>query len=183
MNLFSFLNKKTEKSGYKCSCCGQEYDDIPLCFGSPLPDYYYSVPPNERENRIELEESLCVVDQEHFFQRGRLTIPIINHKDNLYFDVWTSISEENFRKRMDLWENEERINESPYFGWLQTIILPYGDTLNLKTIAIEQGLGLIPEIVIIEEGHPLQIDQKKGITFKKARKMVRELLKAQHQKQ
>ena len=32
-----------------------------LCFGTNKPDYYFSVPVNERAERIELKESLCVL--------------------------------------------------------------------------------------------------------------------------
>lgn len=164
LNIF---NRKDKKPIYKCSCCGQEYEEIPLCFGSDYPDYYFSVPPDEREKRIELTESLCVVDEEHFFHRCRLTIPINDYKEDFIWNVWTSISKDNFIKRNDLWTNPNRINEPPYFGWLQTIIPTYGETLNIKTMAYEQPAGLIPKLEIIEENHMLYIDQKNGIICKK----------------
>jgi hypothetical protein len=180
MKLFSFFKKKDSKPGYKCSCCGQVYDELPLCFGSDLPSYYFSIPPNERENRIELKESLCVVDEQHFFHRGRLIIPITDHKENLIFNVWTTISADNFGKQMNLWEDTKRTKEEPYFGWLQTTIPTYGDTLNIKTIAIEQEVGLIPKIKSIEEGHRLTIDQENGITYKRAVEIVDEIIRKQH---
>ena len=181
MKLFPFFKKKSHKIIYKCSCCGQEYDEVPLCFGAELPDYYFSVPPGERAERIELKESLCVVDKKHFFHRGRLTIPIIDNSANLLFDVWTSISEDNFGNRMYFWNKPERINEGPYFGWLQSIVPTYGDTLNIKTIAIEQEVGLIPEIKVTEENHRLKFDQENGITYKKALEIVDKILREQHQ--
>lgn len=155
---------------------------MPLCFGADFPDYYFSIPPDERAERIELQQSLCVVDKEHFFHRGRLTIPIIDYSENLIFNVWTSVSEDNFGIRMDLWEAPKRVNQEPYFGWLQTIVPNYGNTLNIKTIAIEQAVGLIPEIKVIEEDHPLAIDQENGITYKKALGTVDKILREQHQK-
>jgi hypothetical protein len=174
---------KTDKgTTYQCSCCGQVYDELPLTFGNDFPDYYFSVPPDEREKRIELQESLCVVDGGHFFHRGRLTIPINDYDQDLIFNVWTSISGDNFRKRNDLWENPERIDQEPYFGWLQTTIPTYGDTLNLKTIAIENEVGLIPTIKMIENGHQLTIDQEKGITFDKALEIVDFILTSGHKK-
>ena len=180
MKLLSFFKKNKDKSSYKCSCCGQVYDELPLCFGSDYPYYYFSVPPEEREKRIELKESLCVVDEQHFFHRGRITIPINDHHENLIFNVWTSISEDNFSRRMDLWEDKNRINEEPYFGWLQTIVPTYGDTINIKTIAIEQEVGLIPEIKSIEDNHRLTIDQENGISYKRALEIVNEIIQVQH---
>jgi hypothetical protein len=180
MKLFSFLEKGKNRPTYKCSCCGQIYDELPLCFGSDYPDYYFSVSPDEREKRIELRESLCVVDEEHFFHRGRLTIPIIDHNENLIFNVWTSVSAENFGKRVDLWNDQNRIKEEPYFGWLQTTVPTYGDTLNIKTIAIEQEVGVIPVIKSIEDGHRLTIDQENGITYKRAVEIVDDIMRNQH---
>ena len=177
----TLIVKKTDKgTKYHCSCCGLEYDVLPLTFGNDFPDYYFSVPPEEREKRIEKQESLCVVDDEHFFHRGRLTIPINGYNQDLIFNVWTSISRDNFIKRNELWNDAERVNEEPYFGWLQTAIPTYGNTINLKTLAIENAVGLIPTIKIIEEGHPLTVDQETGITFDKAMEIVGAILTSGH---
>jgi hypothetical protein len=177
----ALIVKETDKGTiYQCSCCGQEYNELPLTFGTEVPDYYYSVPPDEREKRIEIEESLCVVDGEHFFHRGRLTIPINDNDQDLIFNVWTSISEDNFIKRDQLWNNPDRVKEEPYFGWLQTIVPTYGDTLNIKTIAIENDAGLIPTIKVIEEGHQLKADQENGISFEQALEIVGNILIGEH---
>ncbi len=181
MKLLSIFKKKQKKFTYKCSCCGKVYDEIPLCFGGEFPDYYFSVPPEEREQRIEMHESLCVIDNEHFFHRGRIIVPINDYEENLTFNVWTSISKENFSKRNDLWEDPDRINEEPYFGWLQTIVPTYGNTINIKTIAHEQEVGFIPNIEVIEEDHTLTIDQQNGITFKTAVQKVETILKEYHE--
>jgi hypothetical protein len=182
MKLFSIFNKPKNKQEYKCSCCGKVYDEIPLCFGSEFPDYYFSIPLNEREERIEKMESLFVVDKKHFFHRGRLIIPINNYPEDLIFNVWTSISEDNFRNRNDLWENPKRIEEKPYFGWFQSHIATYENTLNIQSIAIEQEVGIIPKIIITEENHKLKFDQENGISYEKAMKIVDEIMKIDHQK-
>ncbi|MET0943828.1 MAG: DUF2199 domain-containing protein [Flavobacterium sp.] len=173
---------ETNHNGYTCACCNETFDEMPLCFGAEFPAYYFSVPLEEREQRIEYGGSWCYVDEEHFFHRGRLTIPIIDYHEDLVFNVWTTISEANFCVRMDLWEDANRINQEPYFGWMQTDVPTYGKTISLKSIAIEQELGLVPEIKMIEENHPLTIDQENGITFEKAVAIVNEIMKIQHGK-
>jgi hypothetical protein len=173
--------KRTEQGEtYQCSCCGQEYDELPLTFGYEFPEYYFGVPADERAARIVERESLCVVDDEHFFHRGRLTIPITDHNQDLVFNIWTSISRDNFMRRNELWNSPERINEEPYFGWLQSTIPTYGDTINLKTIAIENEPGLIPTIRMTEEEHRLTSDQQTGITFEKAMEIVGTILANGH---
>jgi len=165
---------------FTCSCCGKTYEELPLCFGSKYPDYYFSIPEEEREKRVELYESLCVIDEQHFFHRGRITIPITDHDEDLLFNVWTSISKENFEIRNDLWNDPARVGHAPYFGWLQTIVPTYGDTLNIKTVARENEVGLIPSIEVIEEGHPLRLDQQNGISFETALEKVQQILKEWH---
>lgn len=180
MKILKFFRKEDKKPTYKCTCCGKAFAQLPLSFGSDYPYYYHSIPVEEREKRVELKQSLCVVDEEHFFHRGRLVIPIVDHNEDLVFDVWTSISPENFEKRMNLWEDENRINEEPYFGWLQTSIPTYGETINIKTIATEQEVGLIPKIKSIEEENPLTFDQEYGITYKKAKEIVDVIMRKEH---
>lgn len=174
--------KSLKGTTYQCTCCGKEYDELPLCFGSEFPHYYFTVPPEEREKRIEKTESLCVIDGEHFFHRGRLTIPINDHEEDLIFNVWTTISRDNFIKRNELWNSANRMKEEPYFGWLQTSVPTYGNTLNIKTIAIENEVGLIPAIVVIEEGHALKTDQENGISFEKALAIAGSILTEDHKK-
>ncbi|MBL7817016.1 MAG: DUF2199 domain-containing protein [Saprospiraceae bacterium] len=180
MKLTSLPEESHHTTAYKCPCCGQTYDELPLCFGSDKPDYYYAIPTDEREKRIELKESLCVVDEEHFFHRCRLIIPIIDYPEDLIFNVWASISEDNFWIRMDLWGNPNRTQQNPYFGWLQTLVPTYGETLNIKTLAFEQEVGHIPHIKVVEENHALTIDQEKGITYEKALDIVDKILSEAH---
>lgn len=169
-----------KKDTYKCSCCGLEYPEIPLCFGGEFPAYYLSIPENERADRTEIDESLCVVDGEHFFHRGRIVIPINDHPEDLIFNVWTSISVENFKVRLESWEDPDRVNNPPYFGWLQTQVPTYGETLSIKTQARETGPDTIPDIEVTEEGHPLTIDQQNGISFEEAKKKVDAIMRMAH---
>jgi hypothetical protein len=164
---------------FTCPCCGQVYE-LNLCFGSDYPLSYFSVPEDEREKRIELTKSLCVIDEEHFFHRCRLIIPIIDHDEDLIFNIWTTISEENFVLRNDLWDKAERINQGPYFGWLNNNIATYGNTVNIKTIAHENGVGTIPYLEVIEEGHMLAYDQANGITLEKAIEKVKQIVADSH---
>ncbi|TCI84719.1 DUF2199 domain-containing protein [Tenacibaculum sp. M341] len=77
--------KKKNKTSLKCDDCKTTYKGIPLCFSSDFPHYYYSIPPNEIDERVELEKNLCVIDKTHFFHKGRVTIPILDFDEDLYF--------------------------------------------------------------------------------------------------
>ncbi|TPE42800.1 DUF2199 domain-containing protein [Pontibacter mangrovi] len=178
------VTKEVNQSGriaYKCSCCGMELGSLPLTFGSGYPEYYFTIPEIERERRVEITDSLCVVDDEYFFIRGRLTIPIVDCEEDLIFNVWASLSKENFIRTNELWNEADRVNEPPYFGWLQTYVPTYGNTLNIKTQVITQDVGFIPKVIVTEENHPLALAQIKGIPLEKALSIVTEIIPDLHQ--
>ena len=162
--------------GFTCATCGKHHDELPLCFGADKPDFYYTVPPEERETRIELGKDWCVVDEAHFFIRGRLEIPIIDYPETLVWNVWTSLSEDSFRSTMDAWNDPLRVEAKPFFGWLQTVVPGYGETLNIKTWVHAQPVGTIPRIQVFEEGHALALDQENGITLQRVQQLVEPLL-------
>lgn len=164
----------------KCACCGMALSEIPLSFNSHYPDYYFSIPEEEVDERIELSESLCAIDDEYFFHRGRLIIPIIDHPEDLIFDVWATLSQENFDKRIALWEKPARVQEAPYFGYLQTEIPGFDDTINVEVLSKEQEVGIIPLIKIKEDRHPLKLAQVNGISIKKAIEISNILLNTHH---
>jgi len=179
-NLKQLFKKQENKSVFTCSCCGKIYDEMPLCFGGDYPAYYYKIPDSERESKIEMSESLCIIDG-YYFHRGRLTIPITDHSTDLVFNVWTTISQANFEIRNEIWNDPERVNHDPYFGYLQNIIPTYDDTLGLKIGALENEVGFIPTIEVIDEEHSLFHDQQNGITFEQASQKVQIILKDWHQ--
>lgn len=44
-----------------------------------------------------------------------------------------SLSEKNFYRMIELWNDPKIVEEPPYFGWLSNNIPVYPDTLNLET--------------------------------------------------
>ncbi|GAA4356485.1 DUF2199 domain-containing protein [Hymenobacter saemangeumensis] len=158
--------------GFTCSRCGEFHNEMPMCFGAEFPDYYFSVPPDEREQRVEFTESLCVVDEAHFFIRGRIEIPVIGREEIFCWNVWASLSEENFYRVNEVWNDPERVDEPAYFGWLQTQLPGYSDTLNIKTWVHTQELGSIPLIKVFEEDHQLTLEQQNGIKWQRVMELV-----------
>jgi hypothetical protein len=162
--------------GFTCATCGQYHDELPLCFGAEVPDFYYSVPPEEREVRIAISADWCVVDEEHFFVRGRIEVPILDYPQPFIWNVWTSLSEANFIRTQELWNDPLRVQEEPYFGWLQTVVPGYENTLNIKTWVHAQPIGTIPQVEVFEEDHPLTMDQQSGLTLAQVKQIVEQLL-------
>lgn len=154
---------------YLCTVCGEKHDDLPY-IGIDKPDHWWDVPEEERDQRIELTSDTCIIDNEDFFIRGIIEIPVLDYPNNFGFGAWVSQKRENFFTYLD---NFDSGDIGPFFGWLCTKIAYYEeDTLLLKTMAHFQSEGLRPKIELEETNHPLSADQHKGITLDKAWEIV-----------
>lgn len=166
------------ENSYKCSCCGEIHEGLPLDYGAKYPDYYFEIPSEEREKRIYVTDDICVVDNEFFFIRGCLEIPIIDINDRLSWGVWCSLSEKSFKRVKELWDEENVENEPPFFGWLNTSLptTVYPETINLKTNVHLRNNNQRPFIEVEPTEHPLAIEQRNGITSKRVQEIAEILL-------
>jgi hypothetical protein len=148
---------------YTCAVCGERHDGIPS-LGATAPLYYYSVPKAERANRCHLDSDTCVIDEEFFFVRGCLEIPIAGEPEPFTWGVWTSLSPKNFDTFLKLYDQEHRSHEAPFFGWLSASLKGYLDTENLKTMVHLRDYGKRPFLELEPTEHPLAVEQRGGIT-------------------
>ena len=153
--------------GYQCSTCGEFHSGLPFSYGSYAPALWFEIPEAERAERVLLSSDQCVIDEEHFFVLGRLEIPVLDADENVFsWNVWVSLSEKNFDRMSELWETAGRESEPPYFGWLSTALPCYSETtLHLKTNVYTRPIGERPFIELELTGHPLAIEQRRGITL------------------
>ncbi|WSL64188.1 DUF2199 domain-containing protein [Kitasatospora herbaricolor] len=89
-----------------------------------------------------------------------------------------SLSEPNFARTHDLWEDPAREQEPPYFGWLSTELPVYAEsTLNLKTHVRTRAVGRRPLIELEPTDHPLAVEQREGITMARVQELAYQLLR------
>src|SRR5882724_2973897 len=69
---------------YRCSTCGELHKGLPD-LGIDRPDYYWLVPEEERTTRIELTSDTCVIDNEDYFIRGVIEIPLVGQSEKFCF--------------------------------------------------------------------------------------------------
>ena len=156
---------------YVCTCCGQTHEGMPdLAFDRPA--YANDVPDNERGKRVQLNSDLCVVDDEYYFVRGVIEVPIHGQDEKLGIGAWVSQKFENFNVYS---ENFDTPEIGPFFGWLSNDFVFGGErTLSLKAMAHFRGQGLRPRIELEPTAHPLAIAQRDGITLDEAWSFVHE---------
>jgi hypothetical protein len=167
----------SQTNGFKCSCCGLYHEELPFSYGSDAPIYWYGIPEKEREARAQLTSDLCVMDDQHYFIRGCLELPILDGKGRLFdWNVWVSLSKQSFEKVIETWDAVGREHNDPMFGWLSTR-LPYEpDTINLKTMVHIRSVGTRPYIELEPTDHPLALEQKLGLTIKRVQEIAEMIL-------
>lgn len=166
------------EEGFKCSSCGEFHQGLPLDYGAKYPEYYFEIPANERAQRIYVTNDICVVDNEFFFIRGCIEIPILETDDCFAWGVWCSLSEKSFNRVMELNDAEDVEGEPPFFGWLNTFLPEklYPNTLNLKTNVYLKNHNQRPFIHLEPTEHPLSIEQWKGITMERVYEIAEVIL-------
>jgi hypothetical protein len=159
-------------NSYICTTCGNEHDELPMCFSSNAPALWHLIPEEERATRGELTSDQCVIDNQHFFVLGRILIPVNDGSDPFIWMAWVSLSESNFLRASELWETQGRESEPSYFGWLQSS-LPYEQTtLSLKTRLQTMPVGERPGIWLEDTDHQLAREQRNGITMARVQQIA-----------
>ncbi|HZS46438.1 MAG TPA: DUF2199 domain-containing protein [Blastocatellia bacterium] len=162
---------------FRCATCDEIHEGLPD-IGWDRPDPCYAIPEGEGEGegdqRINLTSDTCIIDNEDFFIRGVLEIPINGQQASLGLGVWVSQKRENFYKYL---ENFDSADIGPFFGWLSNSIGYYlEDTYCLKTMAHFRGCNDRPTIELEPTNHSLAIDQREGISLEKAWEIVHSLI-------
>jgi hypothetical protein len=148
-------------------------------YGAPAPFPWFSIPAAERDQRCLLSSDQCIIDDQHYFVVGNLEIPVHGIDERFSWDVWVSLSAENFARACELWEQPGRESEPPYFGWLSTALPGYPDTVNLKTLVHTREVGRRPFIELEPTDHPLAVEQREGITRERVQEIAELVLHGQ----
>jgi hypothetical protein len=144
------------------------HDGPALAYGFEAPLLYYQIPQVERNARCELLSDQCVIDEKFFFVVGNLEIPILGRKEKFVWSPWVSLSQKNFLRASELWEQTGRESEPPYFGWLSSDIPGYPTTEPIATRVHTRKVGVRPWIELEPTKFQLAQDQIHGVTWERA---------------
>jgi hypothetical protein len=118
-----------------------------------------------------------VIADRFFLVRANIEIPVLDATELLSWGVWVSLSKQNFDRYHELWNTRGREKMiPPMFGWLNTDLAVYPQTLNLKTNVHVQPIGTRPLVEVEPTSHPLAIEQRNGITVARVREIASKLL-------
>jgi len=156
---------------FKCKTCGGIHEGSPsFSYPHPLP---YHLLNEEQKRQARLTSDLCRMSNEngtHRFVRVVLEIPIHGIEEPFMWGVWASLSEQNFKRYLDSWDDPDE-NDS-YFGWFCNRLPYYPDTMSLKTQVRPRRGGLRPYLELERNGHLLAEHLYEGITVQQAQEIA-----------
>jgi hypothetical protein len=131
-----------------------------------------SLPASDRARRGTLSSDQCLIDDDYFFIRGLVEIPVVDGNGPFAWGVWVSLSKDNFERAGTLWHAPQRIEEPAYFGWLCNSLPGYPDTLKLKTLVHSRAVAERPYVELEPTAHPLAVEQRHGITMARVKEIA-----------
>jgi hypothetical protein len=166
---------------WKCGSCEEWHTGACLDFSYAAPYYwrqdYEKVNPRDPEFGTEipetfLNEDYCAIENQHFFVRGLIHLPIIGSAETFCWGVWGSLSRENFEKLLLTFDDTDRAELREMFSWLSNQIDGYPDSLNLKMYAHIQEPGSRPVFELEPTDHPLSQEYHHGIAAERVREIM-----------
>lgn len=172
-----FWRKKKKNKEVRCGVCGQIHNEWPaLTFSSP--SSYIELSKEEKELIATIDSDFCTIqyeDQTDRFIRVVLKQKVNNVDQTLDYGLWVSLSEKSFLNYVDNFNNEN--HEERYFGWLNSRILQYENTMGIPTTVVTKRGNQRPEIFPHEDHkHIFVEDYYNGIMKDVAEKRLHEMM-------
>jgi hypothetical protein len=175
---------------WKCGSCDEWHSGPCLDFGYDSP-YYWSKEHDNHQKRAKLlpewlkrrrktflTSDYCVIENENFFFRGVIHLPIIGTSDTFRWGVWGSLSRENFELLFAMDDDPKCVELPPMFSWLSNSIPEYPESLSLKMYAHIQPLNDRPKFELEHTDHPLAQEYHHGISPERVKEIMFRRLKA-----
>lgn len=158
---------------FKCATCDKWHEGEPsVAYAEPA--YLLSIPERERKARVRSSDDLCSVDNEFFFARVCLEVPIIGAGEPFHWGVWVSLSKKSFD------DYTERFNRrevgGPDFSWLANEFPGYPSIAGLKSRIFARAGGMRPLVELEESEHPLSVDFHNGMSAERAEAIFKMIL-------
>lgn len=161
---------------FLCTDCGKIHSNWPaLAFKAP--DYYASLPPEDKENFGKLGSDFCEIhypDQIDRFIRVVLDQKVIDGCETLSYGLWVSLSEASYEDYSANFDNDQ--HEASYFGWLSNDIKAYESTLSIPMTITTQGSQRPYAVPHQDFDHPFVQDFYQGINTIEVQRRVDEML-------
>ncbi|MES2238919.1 MAG: DUF2199 domain-containing protein [Bacteroidota bacterium] len=174
--IWNKFKKKKEKQ-FKCSTCGKIHEELPS-IGFKTPFYYDILSEDDKNTIAEISDDFCVInhpEQTDRFIRTVLNLKTDNPSEDLVYEIWVSVSENNFNEYKSNFKNQT--DKKIYFGTICNEIADYEEsTVGLHVNVSTRIDELRPELIPHKSEHRLVSEWENGITFHEANSRIEKIL-------
>ncbi|MDH3668129.1 MAG: DUF2199 domain-containing protein [Paracoccaceae bacterium] len=161
---------------WTCACCGKRQRGVPEV-GYAAPDVARWAEGSDEATVHLQSDDFCVIetaDQTDYFIRCYMEVPVLGAPKPLGIGVWSSLSEQNFRRYYDSFDDDDQENLGGMFGFLSNQLPYYPDTTNLH-LRVMPCDGRVRPLVFVDShnaDHPLYRDQQSGLDANRAAEVL-----------
>ena len=162
---------------YQCEICGKKHD-VYYGISSSEPDCMHGLSEEEKDKRVEQNrEKMLLIDKSFFMIKGTIFIEIKDIFEWFRCEVWASIEVNYYLEKLKEYENG--VTDKPIYGKLENDVFFYENAKGAKVDVIFPTEGDEVTFEVLEENHPMTIDQKNGISKEQ---LIRWMQKIYHSK-
>ncbi|HEY0116977.1 MAG TPA: DUF2199 domain-containing protein [Allosphingosinicella sp.] len=155
-------------ASWRCANCGRDHVGM-FDLAAAAPDYWKGARDYEPNGALRTEgnflsEDFCVLDGEHFFVRCVFEIPVHDLPGRFAFGVWSTLSRRNFDNYLAGFDDNAYPDPGPWSSWFSTRLATFPDTAGQLCWMTPRGGRQRPVLALDDDGHPLALAQREGIT-------------------
>jgi hypothetical protein len=159
---------------HRCPSCTEKHAGFPAIAYS-LPDVVFALSRDERNQRAVTSSDLCVLDDERFFIRAVLQVPVADQAVGVEYGPWVEVSSTDFCRYA------VGFNGAGHAGWFTAAgtlanAFPASESSTLglacRVVAPDDEPKSRPRVKVQDEAHPLYADQANGISLSRATQTV-----------
>jgi hypothetical protein len=158
-----------------CDICGVQHIPDDLSFSADVPDPIFQVPQEERQRRVTADSDFAGLDEEIFFVRGMIVVPVHEHEPML-LGCWANLWPDHFA----LVKQAREVGCSPGSFHLPARLTNswecYPSLLNRRVRVIPQPDGTRPHFILVDQDHPLFQHQREGISLAVAASLAAQIV-------
>jgi hypothetical protein len=151
----------------------------PLALVAALPDELAALPATERERRAVVGDENCALDDQRFFVRGNLVVPIDGHDghdghDAMIWTIWVELPDRrSYKRTLALWGHGRRDREPAIACTLATELPVAPGSRGLRAALHLGAPGRRPVIRLEPAAHALVELCERGVALATATAWVR----------
>lgn len=160
----------------RCSCCGEMVAQNELELAFKCPDAYHALEPAERAAMDTFcDPNFCVIGGRRLFVRGLVPLPVHGQDDDYCIGIWAELAQADWLLARTMWDEAGNDRVPEFDGVLANHI---SHTYDVSTLGIGVRVQLHddtrPSFRLLETGHPLEAEQRNGISAHRALQFTRQ---------